>query len=53
MQDQYLSDVVRKSKEIQKEIFADMLKQLELKGLCRGNYHILALALFGDTMGEW
>lgn len=48
----YLTETLREDLTARKEIFAQMLHQLELQGECRAVYHRLAYVLLGDNLGE-
>lgn len=48
----FLTDTLREDEAARKEIFAQMLYRLELRGECRTVYHRLAYVLFGDTLRE-
>ena len=48
----YLVETLREEEKARKEVFQEMLTELELMGKCRGVYHSLAYVLLGDALAE-
>jgi hypothetical protein len=50
---EYLFETIQTEPDLRKKLFQEMIEKLEDSGKCCGNYHLLALYFFGDTLGGW